>query len=233
MKKILKNILKKFGLNISRVQTWENNYQWLQDYRIEHVIDIGANVGQFARHINEILPDAKIYSFEPIPYEFAKLKDNTSGLPITYYQYALGAELATAEIFVNEYSPSSSLLDITEDHRRNFDFAQKSKPLEIEVRSLDSFPELNGLSDLLVKIDVQGFEDQVIKGAVQVLQSTSVVFCEVSFKALYKDQKLFDEIYALFCDLGFLYKGNIDQVFDKDNGEILYADAVFVNQNKL
>lgn len=233
MKNFLKSSLKKFGVNISRVQSWENNYKWLQDFQIEQVIDIGANVGQFAKHINIILPHAKIYSFEPIPQVFAMLKENTKGLPITLYQYGVGADRSIEKIFVNEYSPSSSLLDITDAHKRNFAFAQKSIPVDIEVRSLDSFPEFNNLSAALVKIDVQGYEDQVIKGGSEVLKSARVVFCEVSFKALYKDQKLFDEIYAFFLELGFAYKGNIEQVYDKDTGEILYADAVFVNNNRL
>ncbi|MFM6082296.1 MAG: FkbM family methyltransferase, partial [Dolichospermum sp.] len=53
---------------------------WLENCGIKTVLDIGANEGQFAKYINQILPEAMIYSFEPLPDCHEKLVTNSSNI---------------------------------------------------------------------------------------------------------------------------------------------------------
>ena len=111
MKELLKTIIGKTGFIISRKQGFHNNYKWITEHNIKTIIDAGANTGQFAAKISKDFPNTIIHSFEPIPEVYEKLVSNTKDLKIKTYPYALGTENGETEINLNEYSPSSSLLD--------------------------------------------------------------------------------------------------------------------------
>jgi hypothetical protein len=80
----------------------------------------------------------------------------------------------------------------------------------------------------LIKIDVQGYEMQVLKGGERVIQSADVIIIETTFVPLYKDQPLFADIYNYFTSRGFRYAGNIEQLLAPINNQILQADAIFI-----
>jgi hypothetical protein len=80
----------------------------------------------------------------------------------------------------------------------------------------------------MVKIDVQGFEDDVIAGGPAVLSRAAVVIVEVSFAALYSGPPSFDFIYSKMRKLGFSFAGSVDQLIGPIDGAILQADALFV-----
>ena len=96
-----------------------NENLWLQDLKITKILDVGANEGQAAERFRSLLPNAEIISFEPIPKVYDVLISNFSNdKNFTAYNFALGDKIETTEIFLNEYSPSSSLLKIRGSPRR-------------------------------------------------------------------------------------------------------------------
>jgi hypothetical protein len=100
----------------------------------------------------------------------------------------------------------------------------------ITVKKLDDlFNELNVDGKFMVKIDVQGFEDRVIKGGIESLKKADSILIETSFEELYEDQLLFDGIYQLLTGIGFIFKGNVTQAINKKDGRILYAESLFIN----
>lgn len=229
--KKVQDIFYTLGLIIKRVRP-ENN-TWLQNRGIESVIDIGANIGQFAERIHTILPQAKIYSFEPIKACHQQLLTNTAQLNIKTFNCALGDNSEELEINVSKHAPSSSMLEMADLHKDVFagtDYIQKEK---ITVKRLDDvFPELGKLGKFMVKIDVQGFEDRVIKGGSQTLKKADLILIETTFQELYHGQLLFNGIYDLLSDLGFEFKGNYTQTLNAKDGSILYAESLFSNTNK-
>jgi hypothetical protein len=84
------------------------------------------------------------------------------------------------------------------------------------------------IDPILIKIDVQGFEDKVIAGGADTIKKAKVIIIEVTFKELYTDQPLFHDIYEMLSKLGFTYHGNFDQLPSPVTGEILQADAIFI-----
>ena len=80
---------------------------------------------------------------------------------------------------------------------------------------------------VLLKMDVQGYEDKVINGAKQLLNDVDYIITEVSFRSLYKDQPLFGDIYDLLSSLGFQHGGNFETLLSPKDGSILQADALF------
>lgn len=227
-----KKVLKKIGLRVERYQPWMNNYNWLEEYEIRTVIDIGANVGDFAKEFRNILPNAKILCFEPIPSIFKKLVFNLGNLDnIEFFNMGLGKVKETTEINVNEFSPSSSLLELSEYHYKSYSFARDTKKETIKIERLDDVLKLYEIDkNILIKIDVQGFEDKVIAGGAAIIQSASVILIEISFVELYKSQLKFKDINRTLESMGFVYNGSQNQNYDNSTGRILYADAIYINE---
>jgi FkbM family methyltransferase len=199
---------------------------------ISTVVDVGSNEGQFALHSSLAFPNARHYCFEPLSGPFDVLSSKFArNKNFSLFNYALGYLEGKSYIFANEYSPSSSILEMNELHKTNFEFTRQSSREEIEVKRLDSL--LNLITpDLatLIKIDVQGFETDVLKGGHDFIKKCGVLIIEMSFKKLYKDQPLFHEVYSILYDLGFRYHGNIEQLLSPINNQILQADCLFFNQ---
>jgi FkbM family methyltransferase len=230
MIKFVQDILFKMGLIVKLVRP-ENNL-WLQTRNIKNVLDIGANTGQFAIRINEILPNVNIISFEPIKKCYEELLINSRDLKIKAFNFALGEVEEAQEINISAHSPSSSLLPMADLHKEVFagtNFVEKEK---INIKKLDDvIPGLILEGKFMVKIDVQGFEDRVIKGGLETLKKADLILIETSFEELYKDQLLFDGIYQLLVGIGFTFKGNLTQAINKKDGRILYAESLFFNSN--
>ncbi len=206
-------------------------FNWLKKkYNFKTIFDIGANEGQFAGAILKLYPTAKIHSFEPLHNTFLKLQENfKNNINVTPYNFALGKYNEDRDIFCNEYSPSSSLLEMLDLHKTNFDFAVKVQPSKISIRRLDDFFNQPVVGPVLLKIDVQGFEMNVLEGGKNVLKQADVLLIEVSFVRLYKDEPLFDDIYSYLVKEGFYYAGNVEQLMGSDN-QILQADALFIRK---
>jgi FkbM family methyltransferase len=228
MIKFVQDTLYKMGLIVKLVRP-ENNL-WLQNRGIKTVLDIGANTGQFANRVNEILPSVKIISFEPIKKCFDELLINTKSINVTAFNIALGQENTQQEINISAHSPSSSLLKMADLHTEVFAGTNFVEKETITVKKLDDlFNELNVDGKFMVKIDVQGFEDRVIKGGIESLKKADSILIETSFEELYEDQLLFDGIYQLLTGIGFIFKGNVTQAINKKDGRILYAESLFIN----
>ncbi len=242
---VIKSVLHACGLdvrltrNVARAQrlawddAWRANARSLTTHEIRTVIDIGANTGQFAKLIHPLFPEARIYSFEPLPDCLAELQRTLADIPgAVALPLALGDVTGTVEFNRSAFSPSSSFLEMTDVHRANWPASSEQHKTIVSVRRLDDVMADANLSDgILVKMDVQGFEDRVIRGGVAVISRSKVVVVEVSFVELYVGQPLFDDIYRLLRELGFAYRGNIEQFTSKTDGQVLFADAIFVNED--
>jgi FkbM family methyltransferase len=208
------------------------SHRWLQDYSIKTVVDIGANVGQFARAARRLFPESRIYSFEPLEDCYLRLKQAfRDDRNFCAYQLAIGSQGGSVLLHKNEFSPSSSILGMEELHRKNFPYTAHQSDVIVQVRRLDDV--LAGeylLPDVLLKIDVQGYEDRVLSGAEQVLRQSKVVVTEMSFEFLYRDQALFDDIYRRLTAAGLIYRGNWDELRSGIDGRTLQVDAVFVRE---
>ncbi|MGB5080127.1 MAG: FkbM family methyltransferase, partial [Burkholderiales bacterium] len=137
---------------------------------IRTVIDVGANTGQFSREVSALLPGARFYCFEPLPGPFAALSAwaETQKGRVKPFNLALGDREGATEMFLHEdHTPSSSLLATTRLAERHYPFTRGQKRVSVMQTTLDA--ALAGMQDelspeMLVKLDVQGFEDRVIAG---------------------------------------------------------------------
>ena len=229
IKSVVKGLLRSLmGIEIRRYSPV--NYGWLNERNISAIIDIGANVGEFCQAIDTILPGVRIFAFEPIKTCYDELIKNCKKLNIVTYNLGLGEGNYEAVMNVSAHAPSSSLLEMADLHKKVYPFTDSHQTETIKVKRLDDIAaemDLMG-KNIFIKLDVQGFEDRVIAGGRNTFSAASVVQIEVSYQTLYKGQALFDEIYFILRDLGFRFAGNIGQVHDPRNGDILFSDSLFL-----
>lgn len=241
MKNLLQNIFHLFGYHIRQnkksqeeieaatKQKFLDENQWLKEKKILTIFDIGANAGQFAKLARLLFPEAKIFSFEPIPFVYEQLKANfANDANFEAFNLALGEKNGEVSFFLNEFSYSSSLLKMKSSHKEAFPFTVGETEIKVNEATLDSiFKDAEIKSPYLVKLDVQGFEDKVINGGKNIIKNADYIITEVSFVELYENQPLFNVIYDKITEMGFRYVGNFEQMHSPLNGEILQADAIF------
>ena len=141
----------------------------------------------------------------------------------------MGDFTGKTEIYRNNFSPSSSLLKVSQINQANFPFSSVEKLEEVEVNSLDEiFKTLKLEDNILLKIDVQGYEEKVLRGAKTILEGIKVIIIETSFCELYEGQPLFTAIYELLSKQGFVYSGSLEELKSPIDGIPLQQDSLFI-----
>jgi len=228
LESVVKAVFRLCGMEIKWIPRLQP-YEWLKKMNIRTVLDIGANTGQFALRLHRIFPESKFYCFEPIADCYTELLNNTKHIPtLQAFNFALGDGNTQSKIYRSAYSPSSSLLEMEQLHKEAFPFTKDCTMEEITVRRLDDVAgELEITDNLLIKLDVQGYEDKVISGGEKTIKKAGILVVETSFVPLYKAQLLFEDIYDQLKGLGFMFRGVEDVLRDSRDGTILQCDSIF------
>jgi FkbM family methyltransferase len=192
--------------------------------RISTVFDVGANVGQSAWRFKNAFPDAAIYCFEPVKRTFSTLESNMTGVAgIELHQIALGSIEGEAAIYLTRSSVDSSLI------RPNTDVGSEV----VLVSTVDRFARDNHIQDIgLLKVDTEGFDLEVLKGAESMLSSGCVAFvlAEARFTPGEGKHVLFDDIRSYLLPMGYALFGIYDQQLEWSGEQRLrYANVCFCN----
>jgi FkbM family methyltransferase len=203
---------------------------WVQALKIATVIDIGANVGDFAFTVRPLFPNANLYSFEPLPDCYEAMLRHMHGVPrFTAFNLALGDQAGELTFQRSSHAPSSSFLSMAKTHRTAFPHSAASQRVSVKVERLDTVaPQMMIADPLLVKIDVQGYEGHVLRGGEETIRRATLVIVETSFEVLYEGQPLFEDIHSILSHWGFTYKGPMDQLRHPQDGRPLQQDSLFV-----
>jgi FkbM family methyltransferase len=193
------------------------------------VLDIGANVGQFAVAAHYFFPTAIIHAFEPLPQASQQLKKAAHGLTrLRIHETAVGDRVGPTSFHVNTYSLSSSVLPLGSRHRNAYPHAHEAETIVVPMTSLDSMlADLDATDPILLKIDVQGLEAAVIAGAKRTLDKTAWILAELSFQPLYEGEMEFSGVQKLIEGHGFELQCLVDAPRSGMGGAIVQADALF------
>jgi FkbM family methyltransferase len=208
------------------------NRPWVKQAGINTVIDIGAHAGEFSSAIRTILPNARIYAFEPQPDCYDRLRDKLGRYgSFQAFQVALGERSGQVKFWRSSFSKSSSVLEMARLHQEVFPWSARTVPVSVQLEMLDHYLDRIELTPkVLVKIDVQGYEDRVLQGGMRLLKRVDYLLVEVSFRPLYEGQAHFKEVYDFLVQSGLSYAGNLDQLLSPLDDSILQADALFVRK---
>jgi FkbM family methyltransferase len=193
---------------------------------IGSVIDVGANKGQFSLVIRSLFPDVEIHAFEPLETEFEIFKSVVTG-PVKHYAMALGAAPAEAKFYITSRPDSSSLFKPGKDHEHLSGIMVSSSKTVPVVRLSDAIDVRTLAAPVLMKLDVQGGELDVLKGAADILPFIHTIYTEASFVSLYEHQPLADEIIGFLVEHGFTLRGVFNHSIAPEFGPT-QADFLFV-----
>ena len=199
---------------------------------IQTVFDIGANVGEFSADTFTHIPNTLVYAFEPLPDCFAKMEKRFIGNPsFKAWNVALGKETGSVIMQRSSFHPSSSILPMLPLHKKMWPKTAQASEVSVPIQRLDDIAlDLPIRGSIMIKMDVQGYEDKVLLGATETLKKTSLLLIETAFVPLYEGQPLFDDIYKIARDAGFSYWGHKEEHFSPLNGERVAEDSIFVRR---
>ena len=194
------------------------------------VTDIGANRGQFALAAKKWSPDAKVVAFEPLPtaaFKFRKLFHQDED--IILHQVAIGPINGETTLHVSASDDSSSLLPISQLQETLFPGTQEVGRMTVKIGRLSDYVTAEDIiAPALLKIDVQGYELEALRGCEDLLSCFQYVYTECSFRELYSGQALAYEVIDWLWEKGFQFNGIFNVVNDK-NGHSVQADFLFYN----
>ena len=198
---------------------------------VDVVLDVGAAVGNYVKWIREAGYKGRICSFEPLSAAFKQLERNSADDPLWECRnLALGPEPGTAEINLAGNSDSSSLLPMEERHEQAAPSSVYIGTESVEVTTLDTiWDEVVGDARRpFLKLDVQGYELETLRGAVQSLPRLHGIQAELSLVPLYEGGPLWVEVIQFMIDHGFHVAGLEAACTDPESGEMLQADGIFI-----
>jgi FkbM family methyltransferase len=220
---------------------------WDRERRIAHVVpvaaplvlDIGAHIGQSNRLFRRMFPTATIWSFEADPDTFATLVASVdASLPGGCVQVALSDRDGQATFHRNPIGHTSSLYARNPDSTDSIDQARaraegrdatpESQVIHVDVRRLDGWCDEQGITAIdLLKIDVQGAEVDVLRGATSILAATTTVVVEISFFDLYERSNSFLDVESILAPLGLRLYALAEVSDNPMNGRTDWVTAIY------
>jgi FkbM family methyltransferase len=206
--------------------------QLLRRYRINCVLDVGANRGQYGRRLRRIGFEGHIMSFEPVAATFAELQETVAADPRwTAHPYALGREDTSASMNVVP-GTLSSLLPPTQFGSARYARLRDPAPEEVEVRRLDGILD-EVLADVpdarpYLKLDTQGFDLEAFAGLGDRVRDIVAMQSEVSVVEIYAGMPPMAEALETYEAAGFEITGLFPVSREAETGRVLEFDCVMV-----
>lgn len=236
-KRIFREMLRSAGLDLIR---WSPQSapeaalaRMLSRHCVDTVLDVGANEGQYARFVRQLGFGGRIISFEPLPIAHERLRQSALSDPIWTVAPRMALGDHEGEVSINLASnggASSSILEMLETHEQAAPDVRYVGSEVVPISRLDCIASgfLRGEEkNIFLKVDVQGYELQVLDGANELLKRIVGAQLEVSFVPLYQGQALLPTLIDYMMRKGFEIWGIIPGFADDSSGRMLQADVVF------
>ena len=232
--RILRDAIRRLGYDVTRYSP-QASYRaqrmaLIHHHAVDLVLDVGANIGQFAGELRGDGYEGRIVSFEPLSSAFSALTTRAANDGRwEAMNIGLGATTGSATINVAGNSQSSSLLSMGDAHRTAAPTSTYVGTEQIEVRRLDDVfgAIVADASAPFLKLDVQGYERQVLDGAPSTIPALVGLQLEVSVVELYEGETLFPEMLSLLAGHGFALAAMTPSLIDPSSARLLQLDAVF------
>lgn len=190
------------------------------------VFDVGAFRGDFARACRTEWPHCTVLSFEPLEPKPADV--DQAGDFWQWYAIALGNQTEVVEMHRNVFVPSSSVLPMAQLHEQAFPYTKGAEVVRVPMSAISEFGEMI-VPPALLKIDVQGYEEQVLKGAGEWLTAFRAVVLEVSWQTLYHGAPTPAALAKHLSSAGFAHAAQVDTLYHPKSPKLLLqSDELWV-----
>jgi FkbM family methyltransferase len=230
IKKLIKKTFSLLGLSISKAEI--KSWNFLLDHKIDLLIDVGANNGQYAKKVREYY-FGKIVSIEPIIecHNYLKIISKNDDNWFIYDRIALGDESKEVEINIAGNSVSSSILPMLNEHKINRPISKYVSSHTVNQLRLDDIFEnlVKNSQRVFIKIDSQGYEGKILNGLGEYINDVRICGFEVemSIVDLYDGQLLHNFLLEFYKMHGFRLV-DIQPGFRSTQGYLLQYDATFI-----
>jgi len=233
MKKILQNLFIFFGYSLIKKKNFEKLYRTL-DQSIKYLIkkdnpiifDVGAHTGETIERFRKLYNKSIIHSFEPQVDSFQKLKKFSDDKTILN-NFALGEKIEIKKFYINKNDSTSGFYKFTD--KMFADHNNYSK--DIQIKTLDQYVEERNVENIdILKIDVQGYEDNVLKGAIKTLTNKiKILELEIIFIDYYEKKSSFYNLESIIKPLGFELYTISSPVLDESDDRLKWLDAIYIS----
>jgi FkbM family methyltransferase len=197
------------------------------------IVDGGANVGRMTKKFIELFENPTVHAIEPVPQHIKELEKYADHPSIKIHEVALGADNREIEINVNPKSDTSSIFKTTVEGKEYMEDVQERDPSVVEP--IDEIivrqARLDSIVDNcdIIKLDLQGYELEALRGSERILNECRAIISEVSFVPLLDNGVLFEEL------SDFLYKRNFHlynlYAGSTPSGQLRHGDALFLKES--
>lgn len=170
------------------------------------IIDAGANVGFVTYQFTKRFEDAKLYSFEPNPAVYDKLKKSTNeNNNVFAHNIGVGNENTQLIFYKNNNTGTSSFLVPNDFHKSHL--ARAYKEINVPIIKIGDFCEENDIKRIdILKLDIEGFELKALMGCEEMLENDNVdfIYAEVNLIPTYDDQCLIEDVISFLRKLNYI-----------------------------
>ncbi len=225
--------LNAFGFDI--VRFWPDPFgqrraNLLSSERVDAVLDVGANSGQYGLLVRRQGYLGRLISFEPLEEAFGELSARAaSDWMWDCHRLALGNEVGLRRMHVSQNLVSSSFLSFDEKFDNGTMESSYFNEETVKITRLDDLRSriFDSRDRLFLKLDVQGFELSVLKGARESLQQVVAIECELSLAAIYEEQARLADVVCDLADEGFHVRAIEPAYIDLRTGDWLQVNGLF------
>ena len=251
--KFILNFFRYFGYNIKKIQKEEKKfldfdqiYKKILKKKKIIIFDVGGNRGQSIRRFLKNFPFAEIHCFEPIEDEYSYLKNKFSyNKKIKLNNFALGKKNEIKNFYINAKSSTSSFNKLNknsewikqrskENNKNIKSFTIKSQ--KTTIKSIDHYCKTNKIKHIdILKLDTQGYEDQILSGCENILKSEriSIIELEMIFDDVYEKYLTFTDIEKNLVKNNYRFAGIETCNNNLFEGIIFFGDLIYINKKLL
>lgn len=232
MKRRLRALLHRLGIDVVRYDGVHfpnrRRIELLEQLGVDLVLDVGASSGYFGRQLRRDGYGGRLVSFEPLSEAFERLHARADE-QWECHHIGLGAHSGTAVLHRSANSWSSSLLPVTQVHLDVAPGAAYVADEDVPLARLDSFGFEGAI---FLKIDAQGYELEVLRGAHETLRRTVLMELELSTTELYEGQPLLWEVLAELHERGFALAAMSPELPAPTGGAVLQWNGLLVRSER-
>ena len=235
MKKRIQSLLNFFGYYLIKEKNFKKLYRNL-DQTIKYLIkkdnplifDVGAHAGESIVRFRNLFKKSIIHSFEPSKKSFTILK-KYENLDTKINNFALGKVNEIRKFYINKNDSTSGFYKFSENINIQDNIANEP----VQIKTLDQYVKSNNIKCIdILKIDVQGFEAQVLQGAIKTLQNKiKIIELEIIFIDYYEKKSSFSEIENIIMPLGFELYTVSSPALEETSSRLKWLDAIYISNN--
>lgn len=233
MKKKIQKLFNFFGYYLIKKKNFEKLYRTL-DHTIKYLIknedpvifDVGAHTGESIIRFRNLFKNLNIHCFEPYTKSYNILKKYENN-KTKINNFALGDTNEIKKFYINKNSSTSGFYKLFEGLSIN----NNTLIEQIQIKTIDQYVDEKKINFIdILKIDVQGYESKVLKGAVKTLENkVKIIELEIIFTDYYEKKSSFRELESIINPFGFeLYTISSPNLENQSN-RLKQLDAIYVS----